>query len=113
MSSPTNNSLVGSSLADSEISPTTEETHTNDTIATQSIEAVRPDSPETPLALVAANGIADPRVLVLGIPASSTQPGSAIGAAPGIPSPLLTGADIAARSILADLAISSGEPSQE
>ncbi len=75
-----------------------------ETVATQSIEAVPPTAPEAPLALVAADGTADPHVLVLGIPASSTQPGSAIGAAPGIPSPLLTGADIAARSILADLA---------
>ncbi|MFT3943773.1 MAG: FAD/NAD(P)-binding protein [Ancrocorticia sp.] len=75
------------------------------TVATQSIEAIRPTSPDTPLALVAADGSADPHVLVLGIPANSTQPGSAIGAAPGIPSPLLAGADIAARSILADLAI--------
>ena len=77
---------------------------TIETIATQSIEAVRPDSPENPLALVSADGLADPHILVLGIPASTTQPGSAIGAAPGVPSPLLTGADIAARSILADLA---------
>lgn len=77
---------------------------TIETIATQSIEAIRPDSLETPLALVAADGLADPHVLVLGIPASTTQPGSAIGAAPGVPSPLLAGADIAARSILAGLA---------
>lgn len=77
-----------------------------DTVATQSIEAVRPTALNAPLALVAAGGNADPHVLVLGIPANSTQPGSAIGAAPGIPSPLLTGADIAARSILADLAMS-------
>lgn len=85
----------------------------DDTVATQSIEAVRPTTLDTPLALVAADGNADPHVLVLGIPANSTQPGSAIGAAPGIPSPLLTGADIAARSILTDLAISAGEPSQK
>lgn len=83
---------MGSSLADSwEISPTTEETYTNDTIATWGIGAFGLDSPETPCPFVAANGIADPRVLVLGIPASSTQPGSAIGAAPGIPSPLHRG----------------------
>jgi hypothetical protein len=38
---------------------------------------------------------------VLGIPASSTQPGSAIGASPGVPSPLLAGADRAAGVVLA------------
>ena len=77
-----------------------------DSVATESIEAVPPAHPETPLALVAADGSVDPRVLLLGIPASSTQPGSTIGAAPGVPSPLLTGADIAARSLLAGLGAS-------
>lgn len=51
--------------------------------------------------LVGADGAADARVIVLGIPALSTQPGSAIGATPGKPSPLLAGADIAAKQILA------------
>ena len=79
------------------------------TVATQSIEAVSPTSPTAPLGLVAADGTVDPRVLVLGIPASSTQPGSAIGAAPGAPSPLLTGTDIAARSIIAETRAMSNE----
>ncbi|MFT0847321.1 FAD/NAD(P)-binding protein [Actinomycetaceae bacterium L2_0104] len=70
------------------------------TVATQSIEAVPPTSAAAPLGLVAADGTVDPHVMVLGIPASSTQPGSAIGAAPRVPSPLLTGADIAARTII-------------
>ena len=51
--------------------------------------------------LVAADGTVDPSVVVLGIPAASTQPGSAIGATPGVPSPLLAGADIAAKQIMA------------
>lgn len=102
--------LVGNHTAEKPVEQTRAQTEgdktngTIETIATQSIEAVRPDSPENPLALVAADGLADPHILVLGIPASTTQPGSAIGAAPGVPSPLLTGADIAARTILADLA---------
>ncbi len=50
--------------------------------------------------LVAADGTADPAVVVLGIPASTTQPGSAIGATPGKPSPLLAGADVAAKQVL-------------
>lgn len=50
--------------------------------------------------LVDAEGKIDPAVVLLGIPANSTQPGSAIGATPGKPSPLLAGADIAAKQIL-------------
>lgn len=73
------------------------------TVPTESIEAVSPGGAEAPLALVASDGTVDPRILLLGIPVSSTQPGSAIGAAPGVPSPLLTGTDIAARAIIAEL----------
>ncbi|TDC26501.1 FAD/NAD(P)-binding protein, partial [Streptomyces sp. 8K308] len=39
--------------------------------------------------LLGADGVADERVIVLGIPAEGVQPGSAIGATPGTPSPLL------------------------
>ncbi|NYF13089.1 hypothetical protein HDC34_001383 [Pseudoclavibacter sp. JAI123] len=53
------------------------------------------------LNLVRGDGSVDERVVVLGIPALSTQPGSAIGATPGKPSPLLAGADVAARQIIA------------
>jgi hypothetical protein len=53
--------------------------------------------------LLDANGVADERVIVLGIPAEAVQPGSAIGATPGTPSPLLAGADRAAAQILAAL----------
>jgi hypothetical protein len=51
--------------------------------------------------LVGDDGAADERVTVLGIPAGAVQPGSAIGATPGVPSPLLAGADVAAAGILA------------
>ena len=51
-------------------------------------------------ALVGARGESDPRVRVLGIPAGDVQPGSAIGATPGIPSPLLAGADLVAGQVL-------------
>ncbi|MFE6997584.1 FAD/NAD(P)-binding protein [Microbacterium sp. NPDC057659] len=71
---------------------------------TESLEALPRQDTEHPLSLVDAAGRPDPRVLVLGIPASSTQPGSAIGAAPGVPSPLLAGADRAAAVILGLLA---------
>lgn len=53
------------------------------------------------LLLVRGDGQVEPRVVVLGIPAGLSQPGSAIGAAPGRPSPLLAGGDVAARHILA------------
>ncbi|MFI2103846.1 FAD/NAD(P)-binding protein [Isoptericola sp. NPDC019693] len=53
-------------------------------------------------ALVDAAGTPDDRVVVLGIPAEAVQRGSAIGAAPGVPSPLLAGADVAAARILRD-----------
>src|SRR5690625_7892570 len=45
-------------------------------------------------ALIGADGESDPRVRVLGIPAGDVQPGSAIGAPPGLPSPLLAAADL-------------------
>ncbi|MFC4563599.1 FAD/NAD(P)-binding protein [Nocardiopsis mangrovi] len=48
-----------------------------------------------------AEGGADERIVVLGIPAEGVQPGSAIGATPGVPSPLLAGADAAAAHVLA------------
>ena len=51
--------------------------------------------------LIAEDGTVDESVVVLGIPAASTQPGSAIGATPGVPSPLLAGADVAAKQIVA------------
>ncbi|MFC3994742.1 FAD/NAD(P)-binding protein [Nocardiopsis sediminis] len=50
---------------------------------------------------VDADGAADERIVVLGIPAEGVQPGSAIGATPGVPSPLLAGADAAAAHVLA------------
>lgn len=51
--------------------------------------------------LVDGAGVPDPRVVVLGIPAESVQPGSAIGAMPGVSSSLIAGAQIAAEQILA------------
>ncbi|WP_321573408.1 FAD/NAD(P)-binding protein, partial [Georgenia subflava] len=51
--------------------------------------------------LVDAAGRPDPQVIVIGIPAGDVQPGSAIGATPGLPSPLLAGADRAAAQVLA------------
>ncbi|WP_285102237.1 FAD/NAD(P)-binding domain-containing protein [Promicromonospora sp. MEB111] len=51
-------------------------------------------------ALVDATGGVDERIIVLGIPAEAVQRGSAIGASPGVPSPLLAGADVAAERIL-------------
>jgi hypothetical protein len=50
--------------------------------------------------LLDAAGEPDERVVVLGIPAGDVQPGSAIGATPGTPSPLLAGADRAAAHAL-------------
>ncbi len=50
--------------------------------------------------LVDAAGTADDAMVVLGIPAEGLQPGSAIGASPGVPSPLIAGADIAAAHVL-------------
>lgn len=67
---------------------------------TESLEALPRDHAELPLSIVNAEGVADPRILVLGIPAQSTQPGSAIGATPGLSSPLLAGADRAACRVL-------------
>src|SRR5699024_1301190 len=51
-------------------------------------------------ALVDSSGRADRRVFVLGIPAGDVQPGSAIGATPGVPSPLIAGADRVAGRVL-------------
>lgn len=50
--------------------------------------------------LIGAEGQPDPRVMVLGIPAGDVQPGSAIGATPGVPSPLLAGADLVAEQLI-------------
>ena len=50
--------------------------------------------------LVDASGRPDPRIIAIGIPAGDVQPGSAIGATPGVPSPLIAGADIAAAQLL-------------
>ena len=50
--------------------------------------------------LVDAGGRPDPQVIVIGIPAGDVQPGSAIGATPGVPSPLIAGADRAAAQVL-------------
>lgn len=71
-------------------------------VPSASLDAVPPTAGEgLGLALVDGAGEPSARVLVLGIPALSTQPGSAIGASPGVPSPLLRGADLAARRVLA------------
>lgn len=78
--------------------------HTVDAVPTHSLEtslAERSEDARGGFNLVAADGSIDPSVVVLGIPAASTQPGSAIGATPGVPSPLLAGADVAARQIVA------------
>ena len=78
--------------------------HTVDGVETHSMEATGAEIAEDAEGghnLVSADGEVDPAVVVLGIPAQSTQPGSAIGAAPGVPSPLLAGADVAARQIMA------------
>lgn len=64
-------------------------------VATESIEATT-----TGHHLVSTDSRVDPRVVILGIPAESTQRGSAIGASPGKPSPLLAGADVAAKQVL-------------
>ncbi|MBJ3777499.1 FAD/NAD(P)-binding protein [Acuticoccus mangrovi] len=50
--------------------------------------------------LVDAHDVADDRVYAIGIPAGDVQPGSAIGATPGVFSPLLAGADRVAAAIL-------------
>ena len=78
--------------------------HTVDGVPTHSMEATGAEASEDAEGghnLVSADGEVDPAVIVLGIPAQSTQPGSAIGASPGVPSPLLAGADVAARQVLA------------
>lgn len=74
------------------------------TYETESMEALPREHAELPLSLVNVEGEPDPHVLVLGIPAQSTQPGSAIGATPGVPSPLIAGADRAAARVLANRA---------
>ena len=78
--------------------------HTVDGVETHSMEATGAEIAEDAEGghnLVSADGEVDPAVVVLGIPAQSTQPGSAIGATPGVPSPLLAGADVAARQVMA------------
>ncbi|MEV8027759.1 FAD/NAD(P)-binding protein [Cellulosimicrobium funkei] len=65
------------------------------TVASDSLDVTRDG-----FALVDASGTPDDRVVVLGIPAEAVQRGSAIGASPGVPSPLLAGADVAARRVL-------------
>ena len=77
--------------------------HRVDGVQTDFIEATRAtvaEAARTGHNLVASSGEVDESVVVLGIPASTTQPGSAIGATPGLPSPLLAGADVAAKQIL-------------
>lgn len=78
--------------------------HHVDGIPTASLEATRAVVDEEVLTghnLVAADGTVDESVVVIGIPVQSTQPGSAIGAMPGAPSPLLAGADVAAKQVVA------------
>ncbi|WP_114855391.1 FAD/NAD(P)-binding domain-containing protein [Brachybacterium sp. YJGR34] len=85
--------------------------HAVDGVPTPSMEATGAVLGEEVLSghnLVAADGTVDESVVVLGIPAQSTQPGSAIGATPGVPSPLLAGADVAAKQILARARIGAG-----
>lgn len=77
--------------------------HAVDGVPTASLEAtgaVIDEAVPHGFNLIDAAGNADAAVIVLGIPAQSTQPGSAIGATPGKPSPLLAGADVAAKQIL-------------
>lgn len=79
-------------------------THAIDGVPTTSLDTTLAEVSEDVLHgfnLIDANGEVDERIIVLGIPANSTQPGSAIGATPGKPSPLLKGADIAAKQIIA------------
>ncbi|QKG21564.1 FAD/NAD(P)-binding protein [Actinomadura verrucosospora] len=61
--------------------------------------------------LLDAEGRADAQVIVLGIPAEGVQPNSAIGATPGVPSPLIAGADIAAAQVYAQAAPTAAAPS--
>lgn len=78
--------------------------HRVDGIPTASLEAtpaVVDEDVQVGHNLVAADGTVDESVVVIGIPVQSTQPGSAIGATPGLRSPLLAGADIAAKQIVA------------
>ena len=83
--------------------------HRVDGVQTDFIEATRAtvaEAARTGHNLVASSGEVDESVVVLGIPASTTQPGSAIGATPGLPSPLLAGADVAAKQILLRASVS-------
>lgn len=74
--------------------------HPLPTAAGGTVESESLDVTRDGCALVDAAGTADDRVVVLGIPAEAVQRGSAIGASPGVPSPLLAGADVAAAAIL-------------
>ena len=66
----------------------------------ESVETPTLDVTADDFALIDARGQVDRAVLVLGIPAEVVQPGSAIGATPGVPSPLLAGADqVAVRAL--------------
>ncbi|MPV51453.1 hypothetical protein GCG21_15845 [Pseudactinotalea sp. HY160] len=66
----------------------------------QAVTARTLDVTTEEFALVDAGGRADRRVFVLGIPAGDVQPGSAIGATPGVPSPLIAGADLVAGQVI-------------
>ncbi|MFI2488741.1 FAD/NAD(P)-binding protein [Promicromonospora kroppenstedtii] len=77
------------------------------TVSSESLDVTR-DGCE----LVDAAGAADDRVVVLGIPAEAVQRGSAIGASPGVPSPLLAGADVAAARILGVVVPEAGPSGQ-
>ena len=78
--------------------------HHVDGVPTASLEATPAELDEEEITghnLVGADGTVDESVVVIGIPVQSTQPGSAIGAIPGVPSPLLAGADVAAKQVVA------------
>lgn len=77
------------------------------TVASESLDVTRDGC-----ALVDAAGTADDQVVVLGIPAEAVQRGSAIGASPGVPSPLLAGADVAAARILGVVVPEAGASDQ-
>ena len=74
--------------------------HPRGTLDTPTLDVTTED-----FALIDAAGRADPAVLVVGIPAEVVQPGSAIGATPGVPSPLLAGADRVAHRALRRISV--------
>lgn len=67
---------------------------TGEVVTTRTLD-VTPDT----FSLIGEGGVVDNRTKVLGIPAGDVQPGSAIGASPNVPSPLLAGADAVAELI--------------